>query len=152
RGGVRVALGDVDGDGIDDVIVGAGPGGGPLVRVFRGICPGVYTPPAALVPSGAPSCSVDFSVDGSAPLVEFSAFPIGFRGGVFVAAADFDRSNDFGNCIRAEIVVAADAGGGPEVKIFRNATSGTGCVVGTPVVIDPNAPIVDFFAFPLGFG
>ena len=35
RGGVNVAAGDVDGDGTDEVVVGAGKGKGPLIRVFN---------------------------------------------------------------------------------------------------------------------
>src|SRR5207253_3017021 len=59
-GGVRVAVGDVNGDGVPDVICGAGPGGGPQVRVIDG--------------------------HSRQELVSFFAFDAGFTGGVYVAA------------------------------------------------------------------
>src|SRR2546425_1179896 len=64
RGGVFVAAGDVDGDGRAEIITGAGPGGGPNVRVFRG--------------------------DGTPLSTSFMAYDPGFRGGAFVAAGDVD--------------------------------------------------------------
>jgi subtilisin family serine protease len=63
RGGVSVATGDIDGDGRDEVIAGAGPGGGPHVRIFR--------------PDGT-------------PIGGFFAYDKAFRGGVSVATGDID--------------------------------------------------------------
>src|SRR5262245_56355634 len=62
-GGVRVAVGDVNGDGIQDMILGSGAGGG-LVRVFSGL---------------------DLSM-----LLSFAPFGGGFNGGVYVASGDID--------------------------------------------------------------
>ena len=57
-GGVRVATGDVDGDGVNEIITGAGPGGGPQVRIFK--------------------------ADGT-PMGGFFAYPEAFHGGVYVS-------------------------------------------------------------------
>jgi hypothetical protein len=61
-GGVNVASGDVDNDGVDEIITGAGPGGGPRVRVFEA--------------SGAPGAG------------DFFAYSSNFSGGVNVASGD----------------------------------------------------------------
>src|SRR5690606_15898557 len=63
-GGVRTATGDVNGDGVGDLIVADGPGAAPAVRVFDGATRG--------------------------EIGSLMAFEETFTGGVFVAAADFD--------------------------------------------------------------
>ena len=94
RGGVNVAIGDVTGDGIGDIITGPGPGGGPHVRVFQ---------------------AWSSSAAGPASIVEYAgfyAYDPAFRGGVRVAAGDVD-----GNRV-AEIITGAGPGGGPHVQAF----------------------------------
>lgn len=91
-GGVNVAVGDVNGDGIRDLITGAGVGGGPHVKVYD-VLGGVATPLAG-------------------PLGSFLAYDAGFSGGVNVAAGNLDgRGTD-------ELVTAAASNGGPHVKAF----------------------------------
>jgi hypothetical protein len=90
RGGVSVATGDLNGDGRDEIVAGAGPGGGPRVNVF----------------SGATGASLE----------SFVAYEPEFTGGVNVAAGDLDGDG------KAEIVTAPGAGGGPRVRVFDGAT------------------------------
>lgn len=89
RGGVRVATGDVNGDGTPDIIVGAGPGvRGGHVRVFDGL-------------------SNTMMLD-----IHPFEFDPGFTGGVYVAAGDVTGDgND-------EVIIAAGRGGGPHVVVF----------------------------------
>ncbi|MEY2468800.1 MAG: hypothetical protein QOF21_1498 [Actinomycetota bacterium] len=89
-GGVNVAVADLNGDGFDDIITGAGPGGGPHVKVFAGNAIGL--------PNEVGS---------------FFAYDANFHGGVTVAAADVDGDGN------AEIITGAGPGGGPHVKVFR---------------------------------
>jgi hypothetical protein len=93
-GGVRVAVGDVNGDGVADIITGPGPGGGPHIKVFDG-----------RNPSGR-----------SGLIRSFLAFPAFFRGGVFVAAGDVNGDG------KADIIVAPDSGAPPIVRVFDGNT------------------------------
>ncbi|MDY3558363.1 RHS repeat-associated core domain-containing protein [Gemmata sp. JC673] len=89
-GGVRVAAGDVTGDGIPDAIVAPGSGRSPQVRVLDGI-------------SGA-------EIGGS--LGSFLAFGAEDTGGVFVASGDVNGDG------RQDVIVAALTSAGPRVKAF----------------------------------
>lgn len=93
-GGVRVATGDVNGDGVADIITAPGPGMGPRVRIFDGnTCRRV-----------------------SGPRGDFLAYRANFQGGVYVAAGDVNGDD------RADIIVGPGAGGRPVVRIFDGLT------------------------------
>ncbi len=98
RGGVRVAMGDVDGDGSAEILAGSGPGRGGEVRVFK---PQV--------------------VGGSLVLTELTAFRTqpfgaGYRSGLEIACGDVDGNG------REDIVAAMSRGNGV-VRVFRSVNA-----------------------------
>jgi hypothetical protein len=97
-GGVNVATADVNGDGVLDVITGAGPGGGPHVKIFDG---------ASLL-------------NGQVVLLQsYFAYAISFPGGVSVAVGDVNADGT------PDVITGAGAGGGPHVKVFSGTDGST---------------------------
>ena len=139
RGGVNVACGDWDGDGFDEVITGAGPSGGPHVRIFDGKGnlesqffafdadqrSGVSVSIGKLddgeredvivaqYSSGDPIVRVYKSADGYwFKASEWLAYMEGYQGGVSVSAGDIDYDG------LDEVVTAVNGGGGPHIRFF----------------------------------
>ncbi len=92
RGGVRVAAGDVNGDGKDDIVTGAGPGGGPHVRVFN---------------------ASDLRV-----LTQYLAFDPSYSGGVYVAAGDVNGDGT------ADVIVGPGNNSVPQISVRDSRTGG----------------------------
>jgi hypothetical protein len=142
-GGVRVAVGDVNGDLIPDIITAPGRGAAPLIKVFDGrtgsLMRAFFAYPSS-VTTGVNVAAGDVNGDGVAdiitapdrgamPLVEvfdgrtgalnraFIAFTPGFRGGLHVAAG-LVNGDKF-----AEIIVAASSGP-PIVETFDGRSGG----------------------------
>ncbi len=86
RGGINVATGDINGDGISEIIVGAGKGAEPIVKIF------------------------DYKGN---LLSSFLAYNKNFNGGVKVAAGDMNKDK------KDEIVTGPGPGGGPHIRIFN---------------------------------
>ncbi len=95
RGGARAAVGEMTGDGVPDVIVAAGSGGGPRVTVWDG----------AGVRAGGPR-----------QVLNFFAFEPTVRNGVFVSAADIDGDGV------ADLAFGGGPGGGPRVRVVDGAS------------------------------
>jgi hypothetical protein len=155
-GGVRVATGDLTGDGRADLIVAAGPGGGPLVKVYDGVTGNLVRSFFAYgvgFTGGVNLAVGDVTGDGRLDIVtgadagggphvevfdgqsfnvvrSFLALNAGFTGGVRVAVGDVNRDG------RSDIITGAGIGGGPHVKVFDGASGGV---------------IRSFFAFSTAF-
>ncbi|MDG4663216.1 multicopper oxidase domain-containing protein [Mycobacterium sp. 236(2023)] len=111
EGTPSVAMADVDGDMVLDLVVGTGPGSAPEVVVYSGD-----------EPSGA------FKTE----LARFAPFDADFDGGISVAGADID-----GNALADNIIVGAGAGTDSEVKIFSTSLPDVGSA---PEVFSAFAP------------
>ncbi len=141
RGGVNVGSGNFNKDGFDDIIAGAGVGGGPRVRVFDGKTPTTtlteYFAYDSNLRSGVTVAAGDINGDGTADVItgsglgggpnvrafsgltqtslaNFFAYDSNDRGGVRVATADF---NDDGV---SEIVTGSGPGGPRTVKFLSS--------------------------------
>lgn len=141
-GVINTATGSFGNNGVAYTVAAAGPGGGPAIAIVNTQTGEVTKSFFAYDPSFSGGVSIalaDFNNDGVLDLVtgagagggpqvnifdgsnfslikSFFAFDSSFRGGVNVGAGDINQDGFM------DIVAAAGAGGGPEVRVFDGTT------------------------------
>ncbi len=139
RAGLSLAVGDTDGDGVDEIVAAEGPGAAPQVRVFAldGTRKATFSVLEAGFRGGVSIVLGDLDGNGSKEILvsplgqggpqvqaydaagrlrtSFFAYAPEVRGGVTVAAGDTDGDGD------DEIVTVPNSDGGPHVRVFDGA-------------------------------
>lgn len=157
---VRTATGDVNNDGIEDLVVAAGPGGGPIISIYDGrskqqiasffafeqtFTGGIYVQTGdvnndgyadlIITPDqgGGPRVRV-LSGNGLGTIADFLGIDdSNFRGGARAAAGDLNGDG------KLDLLVAAGFGGGPRVAGFDGSNLQQG--------VTPQRLFGDFFVF-----
>lgn len=136
HGGIDVAAGDVDGDGVAEIITAPGKGGGPHIKIFKanGTLVSEFMAYDSRFHGGVALAVADLDGDGKAEIItgpgkgggpnvkvfsgtgtiikDFMAYDPKFHGGIDVSALAKKTSTP------AAIITAPGEGGGPNIKIF----------------------------------
>lgn len=144
RNSGSIASGDVDGDYKDEIVIGAGRGNSPQVRIYdaAGVLKKQFLAYDKNFRGGVKVALKDLNDDGKQEIItapgpgtkpnvkifdnqgrletQFFAYSSAFLGGVNIAAGDVDGDGEI------EIITGAGSGGGPQVRIFNSVGKNEG--------------------------
>lgn len=146
QGGASVAIGDLRGNGTNNIVVAPGPGGGPHIKVFKsdGTFVSSFFAYTSGYRKGVNIAAGDLDGDGKDEIITstrhgatphvrvfdgngipkltwgFFAYQENFRGGVNITTCDVDGDGD------KEIITGAGPGGGPHARVFDKDGTYTG--------------------------
>lgn len=142
RGGVNVAVGDIDGDGKNEIVIAPGPGGGPHIRIFdqQGKLKGQFFAYDEKFTGGVSIAVGDINGDGKSEIAvvpfsrggshvkifngqghlisQFFAYEEDFFGGARIRLGNIYGKDSKG---KIDIVVSPGPGRDPEIRIFNNS-------------------------------